>query len=112
MAGLVSGVTAHGDVDRRPADRGAVPARELGQVRQTLAVYFAVGAVFSLVGLAIAGRITAADVGLACLLLPTLVLGLVLASGVRRRLPTDSIRTGVLVVCAASAIALLVRTVV
>jgi hypothetical protein len=34
----------------------------------------------------------------------------VLASVVRRRLRTDSIRTGVLVVCAASALALLVRS--
>jgi uncharacterized protein len=112
VAGLVSGATATTTSIGGPPIAVLYQHESSARVRQTLAVYFAVGAVFSLVGLAIAGRITAADVGLACLLLPTLVLGLVLASVVRRRLPTDSIRTGVLVVCAASAIALLVRTVV
>lgn len=111
VAGLVSGATATTTSIGGPPIAVLYQHQRPARIRNTLAVYFAVGAVFSLVGLAIAGRITRAEIGLALLYLPALVLGLVLAAAVRRRLHTDSIRTGVLVVCAASAIALLVRSV-
>ena len=79
------------------------------KIRSTLAVYFAVGAVFSLEGLAIAGEISRAEVGLAGLAIPAIALGIALSVMIRRRVRPDSIRSGVLIVCAASAIALLVR---
>ena len=112
VAGVVSGATATTTSIGGPPIAVLYQHQRPARIRNTLAVYFAVGAVFSLVGLAIAGEITRAEIGLALLFLPALVLGLLLASVVRRRLPTDSIRTGVLVVCAASAVALLVRSVV
>jgi len=111
-AGVVSGVTATATSIGGPPIAVLYQHQRPTRIRNTLAVYFAVGAVFSLTGLAIAGEITRAEIGLALLFLPALALGLVIASVVRRLLPTDSIRTGVLVVCAASAIALLVRSVV
>ena len=112
VAGLVSGVTGTATSIGGPPLAVLYQHERPARIRNTLAVYFAVGAVFSLVGLGIAGRITSAEIGLAVLYLPALGLGLVLASAVRRRLPTDSIRTGVLVVCALSAGALLVRSLV
>ena len=79
-------------------------------LRPTLAVYFAVGAALSLVGLGIAGQLRLDVLLLALLLCPLLVLGQLLSVPVRRRLPKEAVRAGVLVVCAASALALLVRS--
>ena len=110
VAGLLSGVAATATSIGGPPIAVLYQHERPARIRNTLAVYFAVGAVFSLAGLAIAGRITRAEVGLAVLLLPALALGLALASVVRRRVAGESIRTGVLVVCAASATALLVRS--
>jgi uncharacterized membrane protein YfcA len=112
VAGMVSGVTGTATSIGGPPIAVLYQHERATRIRNTLAVYFAVGAVFSLVGLAIAGRITRAEIGLAFLFLPALVAGLWLAGVLRRRLPTDSIRTGVLVLCAVSAAALLVRSVV
>ena len=110
LAGTVSGVTATTTSIGGPPIAVIYQHEPATRIRSTLAVYFAAGAVFSLVGLAIAGELTAAEVGLAALMLPALVLGLAVALVVRRRLATESIRTGVLWVCALSALALLVRS--
>ena len=112
VAGLISGVTGTATSIGGPPIAVLYQHERAARIRNTLAVYFAVGAVISLVGLAIAGRITRAEIGLAVLFLPALVAGLRLAGVLRRRLRTESIRGGVLVVCAVSAAALLVRSVV
>lgn len=83
------------------------PAR---QVRSTLAVYFGAGALFSLVGLGVAGQLSWRELWVGLLMLPLLVAGIVIAARLRRRLPGETIRTPVLVVCAASAVVLLVRS--
>ena len=83
------------------------PAR---RIRNTLAVYFALGAMFSLVALAITGDLTRHQTAIAAILAPGVPLGLWLSRVLRRRLDLRSIRAGVLVVCAASALLLLVRS--
>lgn len=83
------------------------PAR---RIRNTLAVYFALGAMFSLAALAITGDLTWHQTAIAALLAPGVPLGLWWARVLRRRLDLGSIRTGVLLVCAASALLLLVRS--
>lgn len=85
------------------------PAR---RVRSTLAVYFAAGAVFSLVGLGLAGHLSWPDIEVGLLMLPVLVIGVFVAGRLRRRLPGETVRVPVLVVCAASALVLLVRSIV
>lgn len=110
VAGTISGVTATATSIGGPPIAVLYQHERAARIRNTLAVYFAAGAVFSLVGLAIAGELTSAEVGVAALMLPFVALGLALAAVARRRLPTDRIRTGVLVVCALSAVALLVRS--
>jgi uncharacterized membrane protein YfcA len=112
VAGVLSGVGATTTSIGGPPIAVLYQHERAARIRSTLAVYFAVGAVFSLVGLAIAGRITSEEIGLAALMLPALAVGLLVAGVVRRRIATDSIRTGVLWVCAASAVALLARSVV
>jgi len=109
-AGFVSGITG------TATSIGGPPLAILYQhhppkvLRPTLAVYFAVGAALSLVGLGIAGQLRVDVLLLALLLCPLLVLGQLLSVPVRHRLPEDAVRAVVLVVCAASALALLVRS--
>jgi uncharacterized protein len=109
-AGFVSGITG------TATSIGGPPLAILYQhhppkvLRPTLAVYFAVGAALSLVGLGIAGQLRLDTLLLAVLLCPLLVLGQLLSMPVRRRLPEKAVRAAVLAVCAASALALLVRS--
>jgi len=77
-------------------------------VRATLAAYFSIGAVISLVGLAIGGAVDAHAVRLTVLLLPGVAVGLWLSRHVRHHLLGHRFRTVLLVVSAASAIVLLV----
>jgi uncharacterized membrane protein YfcA len=79
-------------------------------LRPTLAAYFMTGAALSLVGLGVAGELRLDVLLLALLLSPLLVAGILLSVPVRRRLPHEQVRTAVLVVCAVSALALLVRS--
>jgi uncharacterized membrane protein YfcA len=80
------------------------------QIRTTLAVYFMVGAALSLIGLAIAGQLDLREALLAAVLAPVLPVGAVLGRVLRRRLPSHQVRGVVLLVCAASATVLLVRS--
>ncbi|MEJ7796548.1 MAG: sulfite exporter TauE/SafE family protein [Nocardioides sp.] len=111
LAGFVSGVTG------TATSIGGPPLAVLYQhhpptvLRSTLAVYFAVGAALSLVGLGVVGELRADIAWLALLLSPLLVVGLALSVPVRQRLPRAAVRAGVLIVCAASALVLLVVSV-
>lgn len=111
LAGFVSGVTG------TATSIGGPPLAVLYQhhapavLRPTLAAYFAAGAALSLIGLGVVGELRADTAWLALLLSPLLVLGLALSVPVRRRLPRATVRAGVLVVCATSAIVLLVVSV-
>ena len=111
IAGLVSGVAG------TATSIGGPPLAILYQhhhprvLRPTLAAYFAVGAALSLAGLGIAGELDRDVTLLALALSPVLALGVAVSIPIRRRVPTRLIRTAVLVVCAASAVALLVRSV-
>lgn len=76
-------------------------------LRATLSAFFAVGAVASFLGLAIAGEVDRHRLGLALVVLPGVPLGLVLSRPLIGRLPAERVRPLVLTVCAASALALL-----
>ena len=95
--------------DQKPARLQHRPPR---QIRTTLAVYFLLGSLLSLVGLALAGELTLEEVRFAALAVPALVVGFALSGPLRRRLPASVVRVLVLAVSGASALALLVRSVV
>ena len=80
------------------------------QIRTTMAVYFLIGAAFSLIGLAVSGDLTAHQLVVSALLLPALGLGALLGGPLRRRLPAHRVRVAVLVVSGVSALVLLVRS--
>ncbi|GAB3498159.1 sulfite exporter TauE/SafE family protein [Amycolatopsis cihanbeyliensis] len=79
------------------------------RIRSTLAACFAIGSVLSAAGLAAGGQIESRHLLLAAGLLPFLVLGFLLSGPVRGLLDGGRIRGAVLVVAAASSVALIVR---
>lgn len=85
----------------------SVPA---SQLRGTMAPFLLFGALFSLPGIAWAGRLGPAEWQAALLLLPGVAIGLALSRVATRRLGGGSIRTAVLVLSAVSALALIVRS--
>ncbi|MDQ1627468.1 MAG: uncharacterized protein QOI54_1212 [Actinomycetota bacterium] len=109
-AGLVSGVTGTATSIGGPP-LALVYQHETGaRLRATMATYFLVGALLSLAGLALVGKGDAHAAGYAVALVPFLVLGFVLSGSVRRHVDAGRTRSAVLVVCAASATALVVRS--
>jgi uncharacterized protein len=75
-------------------------------------VYFLFGASLSLVFLGFAGELDLTTLVLAVAYLPCLVIGFALSRPLRRVLPARYVRPLVLAVCAASALVLLVRSLV
>ena len=112
MAGLVAGVSGTATSIGGPPIALLFQRRSPEVVRSTLAVFFFGGVIVSLVGLAFSGTLTTASWHLALLLAPLVAVGAWLGSVARTRLPREAFRTGVLAVCAASAVALLVQTLV
>jgi uncharacterized membrane protein YfcA len=82
------------------------------QIRNTLAVLFTVGAAMSLVGIWLGGTFEVRVFLLALLLTPCLAVGALAGGQLRGVVPDRRIRYAVLAVCAASAMVLLVRSVV
>lgn len=110
LAGLLSGAGA------ATTSIGGPPLALLYQhepphtIRSTLAVHFTGGALVALVGLAWGGQMSGEQVQAGLLLAPCVLAGIWAAGHVRRALPTDEIRLGVLLVCAASALLLVARS--
>jgi uncharacterized membrane protein YfcA len=111
-AGFLSGVGATATSIGGPPIAVLYQHQPARQIRNTLAVYFALGAIISLVALAVTGDLTRHQTLVAAMLAPGVPLGLWLSRVLRRSLDLRSIRTGVLVVCAASALLLLARSLI
>ncbi len=109
-AGLVSGFSGTATSIGGPPMAILYQDRPSRQIRTTLAVYFMVGAALSLAGLALAGQLELRQALLAACLAPVLPFGAALGRALRTRLPEQHVRGTVLVVCAASAVVLLVRS--
>ena len=73
-----------------------------------MAVFFTIGAALGLVGLLLAGELTWSQVWHALVLAPALLVGALLAVPLRNRLRGPTFRHGVLAVCSASAVVLVV----
>ncbi|MFC7496282.1 MULTISPECIES: TSUP family transporter [unclassified Nocardioides] len=112
VAGFVSGATGTATSIGGPPFALLYQHRPPAQIRSTMAVYFLIGAAMSLVGLTISGDLELHQVAVAALLLPALGLGVVLGVPLRRSLPADRVRPAVLLVCSASALVLVVRSLV
>jgi uncharacterized protein len=109
-AGFVSGITGTTTSIGGPPMALLYQHRSPTQLRSTLALYFIGGAALSLAGLAMAGTLEHSTFLLAVSLVPSLFLGFGLSRLLVHRVPAPHIRSGVLVVCALSAVAVLVRS--
>jgi uncharacterized membrane protein YfcA len=81
-------------------------------VRATLSVFFFVGVIISLTGLALSGSLDREPSLLALVLAPGVLVGYVVGRRTRALVEGDGFRWAVLVVCTVSALALLVHSVV
>jgi uncharacterized protein len=111
-AGFVSGVTGTATSIGGPPFALLYQHRPPPQIRSTMAVYFVVGAAISLVGLSLSGDLELHQLAVAGLLLPALGLGVLVGAPLRRALPAHRVRPAVLLVSAASALVLVVRSLV
>ena len=110
-AGLVSGFSGTATSIGGPPLAILYQHRPPREIRTTLAVYFLGGAALSLAGLALAGEVNQHDALLALALAPTLLVGAVAGHLLRPLLPADRVRPAVLLVCGASSLVLLVRSI-
>lgn len=110
VAGLVSGVTGTTTSIGGPPMAVLYQHRPAAVVRPTLAVYFVAGGLMSLTGLALGGRLDPRSAALGLLLLPALLAGLWLAVRHRNRLSGPAFRAAIQLVCLASALVLLARS--
>jgi uncharacterized membrane protein YfcA len=109
-AGLVAGATG------TATSIGGPPIALLYQrerpeiVRATLSVFFFVGVMLSLSGLAVSGSLDRTPSLVALVLSPGVLVGYVVGRRSRARVDGEAFRRGVLVVCTVSALALLIRS--
>ncbi len=111
-AGVVSGITGTVSSIGGPPLALIYQHHATDTLRATLGVYFVLGAAFSIVGLAATGQMLARDLMVAAVMTPVVVLGFLLSGPLRRHLDHGSVRIGLLSLCAASAAALIVRSLV
>jgi uncharacterized membrane protein YfcA len=110
-AGLLSGLAGTTTSIGGPPVAILYQHRPPRQIRSTLAVLFTVGAAMSLVGLGLSGDLDAHVLPLALVLTPCLVVGAWAGNRLQGVVPDRQIRYAVLAVCAASAVVLLVRSI-
>jgi uncharacterized membrane protein YfcA len=110
-AGFTSGITGTATSIGGPPIANLYQHRPAREIRTTMAVYFLAGAALSLVALLLSGNLTRAQGLAAIALLPFLAFGALLGVLARRSLPAHVVRPAVLVICSASALVLLMRSV-
>jgi uncharacterized membrane protein YfcA len=109
-AGLVAGATGTATSIGGPPIALLYQRTEPHVARATMSVFFFVGVVLSLSGLAVSGSLDREPSLLALVLAPGVVLGYVVGRRTRGLVDQGVFRWGVLVVCTASALVLLARS--
>lgn len=109
-AGLLSGLAGTATSIGGPPAAILYQHRPPAQIRSTLAVLFTVGAGMSLVGIWLSGHLDTDVLPLVLVLTPSLVVGAWTGRRLQGVLPDRQVRYAVLAVCSASAIVLLVRS--
>jgi uncharacterized protein len=109
-AGFASGITGTATSIGGPPIAIVYQHRPAREIRTTMAVYFLIGATLSLVALLVSGDLDRDQAVAAAELLPFLAGGVVLGTVARRSIPAHVVRPAVLLVSSASALVLLVRS--
>jgi uncharacterized membrane protein YfcA len=109
-AGMISGVGGTATSVGGPPVALLYQRSSGATLRATMGMYFLIGNVSSVLALTVAGEVGDRDITRAALLLPFLLTGFLLSGPLRRHVDGARLRVAVLVVSAASAVLLLVRT--
>lgn len=109
-AGAISGVSGTAASIGGPFVALALQHEPPVRLRSTLAVFFLGGTAMGLLGLALAGEVSGEQVRAGVLWLPFVVLGHLVASPVRARLPAAVVRRWVLTFCAVASVSVIART--
>jgi uncharacterized membrane protein YfcA len=109
-AGVISGVSGTATSVGGPPVALLYQRASGATLRSTMGLYFLVGNITSVSALALAGQVTTRDVGRALVLLPFVFAGFALSGPLRRHVDGSRLRVAVLTLSAASAVVLLVRT--
>jgi hypothetical protein len=110
-AGLAAGTTGTAVAVGGPPMALVMAHRPPREVRGTLSFFFVVGSLMSLIWFALVGELSRDVVVLGAAYLPLVGLALLLGTWTHRRIPREAFRRVVLVLCAASAVVLLVKSV-
>lgn len=110
VAGFTSGVVGTTSAIGGPPMALLYQRRPPAQMRSTMAVFFVAGTSLSLLGLALSGNLPRQQMAVGALMLPALLMGAATGEWGQRRLPVERVRPLVLVVSAASAVVLIVRS--
>lgn len=110
LAGVVSGVSGTATSVGGPPVALLYQSSSGATVRSTMGLYFLIGNTASIAALGVAGELALQDAGRALVLLPFVLGGFLLSGPLRKRVDGPRLRTAVLVLSAASATALLART--
>ncbi|MFF5263613.1 sulfite exporter TauE/SafE family protein [Actinomadura viridis] len=111
-AGLIAGTTGTASAIGGPPIALLYQREDGPKVRATLAVFFTGGALLSLATLAVAGQLPGEQVGAGLALTPFVLAGFLAAGPVRRYVDDGRMRTAILGVVGASAVTLIVRSLI
>lgn len=109
-AGVISGVSGTATSVGGPPVALLYQRASGATLRSTMGLYFLVGNITSVSALALAGEVTTRDARRALVLLPFVFAGFALSGPLRRHVDGSRLRVAVLTLSAASAVVLLVRT--
>jgi uncharacterized membrane protein YfcA len=109
VAGMLTGVSGTSAAVGGPFVAMTLQHEDPATIRATLAAFFTVGSMASLLGLVVAGELTGSQVRWGAILVPFLVVGFVLAGPVTRRLEGNRMRVAMLVFCLVSGASIILR---
>jgi len=111
LAGALTGISGTSAAVGGPFVAMTLQHDPPARMRATLAAFFSVGSLASLVGLTLAGELTTGQVVWGAILVPFIVVGYVLSEPLTRRLDDERMRSVMLVFCVVAGISIILRAV-
>ena len=111
LAGALTGITGTSAAVGGPFVAMTLQHEPPARMRATLAAFFTVGSLASLIGLVIAGELTRGQIAWGAILVPFLVVGYLLSEPLTRRADDERIRTAMLAFCVIAGLSIILRAV-
>ncbi len=109
LAGVVSGVMGTTAAVGGPAMGLVYSGADMARLRSTLAAFFIVGTIVSLIALRVTGHFGRTELHLTAVGIPSVVIGWFLGRAIRDVVPAIALRRGVLLLAAAGGVVALIR---